>query len=30
VSLGVPVINDLNGVQAKPDWRVITGASVAF
>ena len=30
VSLGVPVINDLNGVQAKPDWRVITGASLAF
>jgi hypothetical protein len=30
VSAGVPIVNDLNGVQAKPSWRVSTGASVGF
>jgi hypothetical protein len=30
VSVGVPVVNDLNGVQAEPDWRVLTGMSVNF
>jgi len=30
VSLGVPVINDLNGIQAEPDWRVLTGVAVNF
>jgi hypothetical protein len=30
VSLGVPIVNDLNGVQAEPDWRVLTGVAVNF
>ena len=30
VSVGVPIVNDLNGTQAKPSWRVLTGASVNF
>jgi hypothetical protein len=30
VSVGVPVVNDLNGVQAEPDWRVLTDVSVNF
>lgn len=30
VSVGVPVVKDLNGIQAEPDWRVSTGASLAF
>ena len=29
-SVGIPVVNDLNGIQAEPDWRISTGASVAF
>jgi hypothetical protein len=30
VSLGVPIVNDLNGLQAEPDWRVLTGLAVSF
>ncbi len=30
VSVGLPVVKDLNGIQAEPDWRVSTGASLAF
>jgi hypothetical protein len=30
VSVGIPVVKDLNGIQAEPDWRVSTGASLAF
>jgi outer membrane putative beta-barrel porin/alpha-amylase len=30
VSVGVPVSADLNGLQAEPDWRVLTGMSVGF
>ncbi len=30
VSLGVPIINDLNGLQAEPDWRLLTGVAVNF
>ncbi|MGD9784212.1 MAG: transporter [Hyphomicrobiaceae bacterium] len=29
-SVGVPVVNDLNGFQAEPDWRLLTGLAVAF
>lgn len=29
-SVGVPVLNDLNGFQAEPDWRLFTGIAVAF
>ena len=29
-SLGIPIVKDLNGIQAEPDWRVSTGASLAF
>ena len=30
VSVGVPVVNHVNGVQAEPDWRLITGVAVSF
>jgi hypothetical protein len=30
VSVGVPIVNDLNGLQAEPDWRVLTGVAVSF
>jgi hypothetical protein len=30
VSVGVPIVNDLNGLQAEPDWRLLTGVSVNF
>jgi hypothetical protein len=30
VSVGVPIINDLNGLQAEPDWRVLTGVAIDF
>jgi hypothetical protein len=30
VSVGVPVANELNGIQAEPDWRVLTGVAVNF
>ena len=30
VSVGVPIVNDLNGLQAEPDWRVLTGVAINF
>lgn len=30
VSVGVPIIADLNGAQAEPDWRLFTGVAVNF
>lgn len=30
VSVGVPVVSNLNGVQTDPDWRVLAGFSVSF
>jgi hypothetical protein len=30
VSLGIPVINNLYGVQAEPDWRLFAGVAVSF
>jgi hypothetical protein len=30
ISFGIPIVNDLNGVQSKPDWRVVTGIAMAF
>ena len=30
VSVGVPIINDQNGIQAEPEVRVVTGLSVTF
>jgi hypothetical protein len=30
VSVGIPVVNDLNGVQAEPAWRLLTGVAVSF
>jgi len=29
-SVGIPVVNDLNGLQSEPDYRVIGGMSVTF
>jgi len=30
VSIGFPIINDLNGIQSEPEVRVVTGVSVSF
>jgi Putative MetA-pathway of phenol degradation len=30
VSVGIPVVNDLNGIQPEPSWRLISGVSLAF
>lgn len=30
VSVGVPVVTELGGIQAEPEWRITTGASVTF
>jgi len=30
VSLGIPIINDLNGIQAEPQVRVVTGVAITF
>jgi len=30
VSVGLPIINNLNGIQSEPDVRVVTGLSVSF
>lgn len=30
VSVGVPVVNHLNGIQAEPTWRLLAGVAVAF
>lgn len=30
VSVGIPVVNDVNGVQAEPSWRLLTGVAVSF
>jgi hypothetical protein len=30
VSVGVPIINDLNGIQPEAEWRVLTGVAVGF
>ncbi|MEQ1653331.1 MAG: transporter [Hyphomicrobium sp.] len=29
-SIGLPIVDDLNGTQAEPDWRLVTGMSLAF
>ena len=29
-SLGIPVVDNLNGVQAEPDWRLVAGVSIGF
>jgi hypothetical protein len=29
-SLGIPVVNNLNGIQSEPDWRLVTGVSFGF
>ncbi len=29
-SLGIPIVNDLNGIQAEPDWRLVTGVAFSF
>jgi hypothetical protein len=30
LSVGIPIINDLNGIQAEPEIRVVTGLSITF
>lgn len=30
LSVGLPIVADLNGIQAEPDWRMIGGLSAAF
>ncbi|MCB1503488.1 MAG: transporter [Hyphomicrobiaceae bacterium] len=29
-SVGIPVVNDLNGFQSEPEWRLFTGVATAF
>lgn len=29
-SIGLPIVNDLNGLQAEPDWRLVSGVSLGF
>lgn len=29
-SIGIPIVNDQNGIQAEPDWRLVTGVSFGF
>ena len=29
-SVGLPIVNEVNGVQAEPDWRLVTGVAVSF
>ena len=29
-SVGLPIVNDLNGIQAEADWRLVTGVSFSF
>jgi hypothetical protein len=29
-SVGLPIVNEVNGVQAEPDWRLLTGVAVSF
>jgi hypothetical protein len=30
VSVGIPVVHNLNGLQAEPDWRLLTGVAINF
>jgi hypothetical protein len=30
VSVGIPIVDEVNGIQSDPDFRVVTGASVGF
>lgn len=30
VSLGIPVVADMNGIQSEPEWRLVGGMSVGF
>jgi outer membrane putative beta-barrel porin/alpha-amylase len=30
VSVGIPVVNEQNGIQPEPSWRLISGVSLAF
>jgi hypothetical protein len=29
-SVGIPLIDDLNGIQSEPDWRLLAGATLLF
>lgn len=29
-SVGIPIVNDMNGIQAEPDWRVVSGITLGF
>jgi hypothetical protein len=29
-SVGLPIVNNLYGIQAEPDWRLLTGVAVSF
>jgi Putative MetA-pathway of phenol degradation len=30
ISVGIPIVDDLNGIQSEPDWRIIAGATWLF
>lgn len=29
-SVGIPIVNDMNGIQSEADWRLVTGVMVGF
>lgn len=29
-SVGIPIVNDMNGLQAEPDWRLVSGVTMGF
>ena len=29
-SFGIPIVNDMYGVQAEPDWRILSGVTYNF
>ena len=30
VSFGIPIVDDLNGIQSEPDWRIFAGGTLLF
>ena len=30
VSVGIPIVDDLNGIQSEPDWRILGGGTLLF
>ena len=30
VSVGIPIVENLNGIQSEPDWRILAGGTLLF